>query len=334
MNEQTADQRTSRDAGRDASEDASIDTCWTGDLREQKRSIYQRELSARLEVTEVDLAPAQIGVRAVRLQPSWQALIHGLGSVGPVVSLSGNDHAMLQGTAHYRAIETRGSTANISCGNTDLCLFLSEWQTGLALTAEGPGGPSRSLEFFDAAGRSVHKVLLGAQSDVAAFEALVDAHASEDQSSPRNLRPTVSERLSSKTLAGGADSDTAKLEETLPVIQRIGTVREPGSTDPIWSRRVSTASFRLVLDSAIESKLPLLLSVGNHGVLQMHTGLIHCRDEIDGLLNLRGPQFNLYVDDAGVAGAWVVGKQTSDGTVTSLELYDGGAEMVVSLMRI
>jgi putative hemin transport protein len=308
----------------------------TDDLREHRRSIDQREIAARSGLSEAALVAAQVGHNVVRLRTDWQLTLHRLGAVGPVVGLTSNEHATIESVVVYRNIATRGPAAQVSDGDTDLCLFLSEWHTGFALTEERGLGPRRSLQFFDANGSAVHKIFLRENSNVDAFDELVSRQASENQSAGPERRAEPGQRPSNQVQdsASNSDSDLGDREESLPLVHSIDLTQARRFAGPMWSQRVAKASVREVLETAIVSQVPLLIMVGNHGAIQNHAGSIGGLREVDGWLAIHDANFNLHIDEPGIASAWVVGKATPDGVVTSLELYDRAGEMIVYLARL
>jgi hemin-degrading HemS/ChuX-like protein len=95
------------------------------------------------------------------------------------------------------------------------------------------------------------------------------------------------------------------------------------------AHRVSVRSLALALGHAAEDEVPIMIFVGNRGVIQIHTGAIRNVQRMHGWLNVLDPRCNLHVREEGIAAAWVVRKPTSDGIVTSFELYDARGENVL-----
>jgi hypothetical protein len=74
-----------------------------------------------------------------------------------------------------------------------------------------------------------------------------------------------------------------------------------------------------------------MVFVGNDGVVQIHTGPIHTVRSMGPWLNVLDPGFNLHLREDLIAHAWVVKKPTSDGVVTSLELFDAKGHNIAML---
>jgi putative hemin transport protein len=310
-----------------------IGTGATGDLGGHERSREQREIAARRGLSEGALVEALVGGKVIRLRTDWPLTLHRLGAVGPVIGLTGNQMATIETVAIYRNIATRGPAAQISDLQTDLCLFLSEWRTGFAVTEEGELGPRRSLQFFDARGTAVHKVLVPASGDTDAFDELVRRQASEDQ---RPMRAMIEgqDAATPPAYPGSPSPTDADRDDSLPLIHSIDIAPAHLFTGPLWSRRVAKESLGHVLETAIAAEMPLLVMVGNRGAIHNHAGPLHELKRLDGWLTIRDAELNLHVDESGVESAWVVRKVTPDGVVTSLELYDRGGEMIVYLARL
>ncbi|HZL18366.1 MAG TPA: ChuX/HutX family heme-like substrate-binding protein [Polyangia bacterium] len=305
----------------------------TGNLGGHERSREQREIAARRGLSEGALVEARVGGQVVRLRTDWPLTLHRLGAVGPVIGLTCNQLATIETVAIYRNIATRGPAAQISDLQTDLCLFLSEWRTGFAVTEErgSDKDPQRSLQFFDARGIAVHKVLLPAGGDTDAFDELVRRQASGNQ---RPIAEGEAVAVASATDPTGSPKPGAGRDAPLPMIHSIDTASAHPFAGPMWSRRVAKESLGHVLETAIAAEMPLLVMVGNRGAIHNHAGPLRELRRLDSWLTIRDPNLNLHIDGSGVESAWVVRKATPDGVVTSLELYDRGGEMIVYLARL
>ena len=309
----------------------SCDSDATDGLGGQKLSREHREIAARDGLSEGALVEALVGAQVVRLRTDWVLMLHRLGALGPVIGLTSNKLATIESVAIYRNIATRGSAAQISDAETDLCLFLSEWRAGFALLEEGDQGAQRSLQFFDARGDAVHKVFLGAGGDVEAFDEVVRRQASENQ------RPVLAAGEASEARSSHPTSrphSDAGRNDSLPVIDNIDIASVDVFAGPLSSRRVAKESLPHVLETAIAAQMPLLVMVGNRGAVHCYAGPLHELKRLNGWLTIRDPEFNLHLEESGIESAWVVGKATAEGVVSSLELFDRGGEMILFLGRL
>src|SRR5690606_33869635 len=65
-------------------------------------------------------------------------------------------------------------------------------------------------------------------------------------------------------------------------------------------------SLRRALEAAAASALPIMIFVGNPGVIQIHTGPIATLKEVGPWFNVLDPRFNLHLRADGIAAAWLV----------------------------
>ena len=82
------------------------------------------------------------------------------------------------------------------------------------------------------------------------------------------------------------------------------------------------APARAAFEAAAADGTPIMVFVGSHGCIQIHTGPVSNIRAMGPWINVMDPTFNLHLRNDHVADAWVVRKPTSDGVVTSLEVFD------------
>jgi putative hemin transport protein len=83
-----------------------------------------------------------------------------------------------------------------------------------------------------------------------------------------------------------------------------------------------------LLELAASAGTPLMVFVGNSGMLQIHSGPIQKVVTIGAWINVMDPRFNLHLRSDSVAQAWLVRKPTADGIVTSVELFNDNGEAI------
>ncbi len=79
------------------------------------------------------------------------------------------------------------------------------------------------------------------------------------------------------------------------------------------------------------SQCPIMVFVGNPGIVQIHTGPVGRVVPTGPWLNILDPDFNLHANVASILQWWRVQRPSSDGPVTSLEGYDANGELVLTL---
>lgn len=296
-----------------------------------------REAAADLGVSEADLMAAGCGLRAVRLEGQWSALLQELEPVGPLMALTRNDAAVHEKTGVYRNVELHETHQMVLDKDIDLRLFLGRWRYGFAVTLEKSGGRVlRGLQFFDKHGLAVHKIYLRDGSDEAAYEALVEKYSATDASPlvVEARRAPTDETPDEEIDVGGFLESWRGLEDThdfFSLTRTYGVTRTQALRlgEGAFTRRVDLRSHRHVLEGARDAELPLMVFVRSPGTVQIHTGPVQRLLAKGGWYNVLDEGFNLHLHEAMVDAAWVVKKPTTDGTVTALELYDEAGLPVV-----
>lgn len=102
----------------------SIQHAWQG-LREKKPGVRVRDAAALLGVSEAQLVASGCGHAATRLAGDWATLIEALPSLGRVVALTRNDHAVHEKTGEYRNVRIVGNLGLVLGDEIDLRLFLN-----------------------------------------------------------------------------------------------------------------------------------------------------------------------------------------------------------------
>lgn len=77
-----------------------------------------------------------------------------------------------------------------------------------------------------------------------------------------------------------------------------------------------------LLHLAAQHQTPIMVFVSNRGMIQIHSGPVSKIAVMGSWLNVLDQGFNLHVLQSALGSAWLVRKPTSEGIVTSLELFD------------
>src|SRR5690625_7968039 len=88
-----------------------------------------------------------------------------------------------------------------------------------------------------------------------------------------------------------------------------------------------------MLKRVVDREVPIMVFVGNPGVVQIHSGPVRRVVEKGDWINILDPGFNLHMRQDHVASSWIVEKPTEDGTVTSIEVFDKEGELIVKIGR-
>jgi putative hemin transport protein len=309
-------------------------TAWR-ELCRTEAGLRQRDAAARLGVSEAELVATLVGGRARRLRPDWETLLHRLHRLGEVMALTRNEHAVIEKDGHYRNVELFEHAGNVLDEGIDLRLFPHHWAFAYAVSEEDD--KRRSIQIYGRDGLAMHKVFQRGDDGRAAFEELSLELEHPDQTAGE----TVAAPPAAPVAVPDAAIDVAALRarwqalqnthEFFHLLRAIGASRTQALrlAGAEWAERVEPLGLRKVLEQARVAELPVMLFVGNRGMLQIHSGPVRRLVQRGDWLNVLDPGFSLHLDERGIDGAWVVRKPTSEGIVTSLELYDAAGENIL-----
>jgi len=305
-----------------------------------------KDAAESVGVSEGEAVAAHAGshgcpLKTVPLQGAWLEILQALGACGPVMALTRNETTVHEKTGVYEKLSATGPVGLALGEAIDLRLFFMHWKAGFAVSeaASQPGAPAAlSLQFFDAHGVAVHKVFCRDATDRTAFEAVMQRFGDvslNPEFKPRAPAEAVKDDGTVDAegmLAGwGAMKDT---HEFFALLKKFGVERQQSFrlADGRFTRRAPLAVARQLLQEAAFDGSPIMVFVGSPGCIQIHTGPVARVEpmEIRGAqwLNVLDPGFSLHMREDAITDAWVVEKPTVDGTVTSIEVFDGTGELM------
>jgi putative hemin transport protein len=317
-----------------------LKSAWA-EYRKENPKVRIRDAAEALGVSEAELVATGCGENVTRLKPDWYGLLFDLEGLGEVMALTRNDLVVHEKVGRYTEVTVMperqmGQTLD---KNIDLRIFFRNWQFGFSVVNETPHGARRSLQFFDVNGVAVHKTHLRPESNIEHFEAITDKYRHEDQTPTIEVMPIADrepELTDDEIDVDGLREDWSQLQDThdfIFLLRKYGVTREQAFrlAGEEFAKAVDTSSFRTILEAVAEAGLRIMIFVGNHGCIQIHSGPIENLKEVHGWYNVLDPTFNLHARDGEFTTAWVVRKPTKDGEVHSLELYDKTGDVMCSL---
>ena len=289
-----------------------------------------RDLALEIGTSEAELLGSRTSQEIIRLEGDWAELIRSLPSLGSVMVLTRNEDCV-----H----EKHGEFANISIGpghgivlnrDIDLRLFMSHWHFGFAVSEVVASGKRHSLQFFDIDGQAVHKVYLPKDSCLKPYRTLVKRFSAREQETHLKIHSLPIGRDN----APDEDLDRVKflthwenLKDThhfFGMLHEFGVGRRQSMrlAEGKSTRRLTNDCLGELLENAVKDQTSIMCFVGNPGCIQIHTGIIHKIKIMGHWLNILDKNFNLHLNQNAVEGIWAVQKPTSDGTVTSVEIFN------------
>ena len=303
--------------------------------RAENTGLRERDLAAKLGLSEAALVAAGVGIDATRIAADPALLLKHVKPLGEVMVLTRNESAVHEKIGRFEDLHP-GKQVSMTLGeNIDLRIFGNRWKHGFAVVREQGGETKRSLQFFDAGGTAVFKLHLRATSNVEAFEALVAALATDSQE--RTFQPE--EAASPATLAPSVDPAILRGEwqamtdphQFFGMLKKLNIGRQTAirtvGDDFAW--KLEPGATAALLDRVAAEGIEIMCFVANPGCVQIHTGTLYQIHRMGPWINVMDPTFHLHLRQDHIAEAWVVRKPSDNGHVTSVEVYDAHGEMII-----
>ena len=260
--------------------------------------------AVRLDVPEAELVGALCGEGALRLDGPFGDLVRMLPQLGRVRAVTRNPHATIETRGVYPAPEV--GCAGVA-GEIGTRFYLEQWRYGYALEpAIAPEGDP-ALVFYDRRGWAVHEVHTETETHRDVLARLVDLFAAFNQAPGEEIVLASPQVLASRT---DSSAWLRQAEDAHPV--PIGALTE-------------------VLDGARVDAIPVSVAVRSTGVVQRFSGLLHGVTGAGSGLVVEAPWVRICIAPRGLTEAWIVRTPSLDGPVTSLELLDASANVVMSV---
>ncbi len=328
---------------------ASLAGAWQGILR-AKPGLRIRDAAKELNVGEAELLATKTGEQIIRLEAPWPELLQRFKTLGKVMSLTRNDGCILEHKGSFQKIDVVGSGAHSMAsvvGPIESRVFFGAWHAAFAATEEKSGRVLKSIQVFDTAGEAITKIYLQEESNQEAFEKIIADFRAADQLADLGIRPWPKAEFSDDVDVDALLEEWAELKDTHDFFgmlrrHKVGRYRGIELAEGRFTYRVDAQSSpKLILEQASASKLPIMIFAGNRGNIQIHQGKVRTirllergHDGPQNWLNVLDPDFNMHLRMDYVHSAWVVKKPTSEGDVTSVELFDRQNELVAQFFGL
>ncbi|WP_289030272.1 ChuX/HutX family heme-like substrate-binding protein [uncultured Algoriphagus sp.] len=326
-----------------AIETSTLKQAWEN-LKEQEPKLRIRDAAKKLGVSEAELLATGIGENVIRLSEDFVEQLEKFPKLGRVMSLTRNEGCVLEHKGTFQKIEVhQAGPQKIATviGPIEQRVFFGGWKFGFAVVSETPRGAMFSLQYFDKAGDAVMKVFLQEDSDFDFSEELVKAHTHANQTSD-----LVTETFEKAEYVSKEDldfesfsSDWENMKDTHDFFgmlrkYKLNRLNAVEWIDDKWAYEVDRLSVRKVIEVAAETKLPIMIFAGNKGNIQIHQGKVKTIKQLGDWLNVMDPEFNMHLNESVVDRAFVVHKNTTEGLVSALELFDVEGEMVAQFFGL
>lgn len=261
-----------------------------------------------------------------------------LANFSQIESIVRNNYAVHEKQGCYKDLklnEKMGLMVNV--GGLDLRYFIKEWHHMLSVNdVSNPEKPSYSIQFFDGEGNAVNKVYLRDLSadSVQKWQTLVEQQVN---SAPTYIELETSiekpewqcRQLSSddKQILHEKWLSMTDIHQFYGILKNLEIDRASSYHQAPENMAVALMTNRMenLLERVRDNLCPVMIFVGNTGVVQIQTGTIKTVKRLGDWLNILDKshnQFTLHLKDSEISQLWCVKRPTVDGIITCIEGFD------------
>ena len=310
-----------------------LKTKWEA-LKAENPHLRIRNAAAQLGVSEAELLLTNVGEGVTVLKPEFANILTEVEKLGKVMALTRNDECVHERKGTYLNGDFSSPHAQLFVGeDIDLRIFQNHWKFAFAVVE----GDKKSLQFFGKDGLALHKIYLTKNSNAEAFDLIVAQFKAENQAETfefEEIAPKAPEKEDSEIDAEGFKKAWTELKDThdfFMMTRKFGVSRTQALrlAPEGYAKKIDTSKVVNVLEDASEKNLPIMIFVGNRGIIQIHTGEVKKTMWHQQWFNVMDPDFNLHLDVTKIAEAWIVKKPTEDGEVTAIEVFNKEGDFIV-----
>lgn len=303
-------------------------------LKAENPHLRIRNAAVELGVSEAELLATNIGEGVTVLKPEFKDILTEAEKLGKVMALTRNDECVHERKGTYLNGDFSSPHAQLFVGeDIDLRIFLNHWKFAFGVVE----GDKKSLQFFGKDGLALHKIYLTKDSNAEAFDAIVEKFKAEDQNQAFEFEivaPKAEEKADSEIDVEGFQKSWTELKDTHDFFMmtrkfRVSRTQALRLAPEGFAKKIDTAKVVNVLEDASEKGLPIMIFVGNRGIIQIHTGEVKKTLWHQQWFNVMDPDFNLHLDVTKITEAWIVKKPTEDGEVTAIEVFNKEGDFIV-----
>ncbi len=301
----------------------------------------ERDLAAKLGISEAALVAAHCGDLATRIDPHPDHVMGLATKLGEVMALTRNESCVHEKVGVYDNYHPGGHAAMVLTDDIDLRIFPAHWKHAFLVEKHTDEQMRRSVQVFDAAGDAVHKIFIRTPEGHAVWENYREIGALDDQSQTITTTPRVPPETP-KADAANVDilrKEWARITDTHQFMRltsklkmnRLGAYRIAGAP---FVRPLATDAVNDALTALARQGIEVMIFTGNRGCIQIHSGPIETLRPMGPWQNVMDPRFNLHLRADHVAEVWAVEKPTKRGMAVSLEAFDGQGALIFQIFGV
>lgn len=303
-------------------------------LKAENPHLRIRNAAEQLGVSEAELLITNIGNEVTVLKPEFANILSEVEQLGKVMALTRNDECVHERKGTYLNGDFSSPHAQLFVGeDIDLRIFLHSWKFAFAVVE----GDKKSFQFFGKDGLALHKIYLTKDSNAEAFDVIVEKYKAEDQDQTFEFEAVAAkpvEKPDAEIDVEGFQKEWRELTDThnfFMMTRKYGVSRTQALrlAPEGFAVKIDNSKVVNVLEDASEKNIPIMVFVGNRGIIQIHTGNVKKTLWHQQWFNVMDPDFNLHLDVTKIAEAWIVKKPTEDGEVTAIEVFNKEGDFIV-----
>lgn len=303
-------------------------------LKAENPHLRIRNAAEQLGVSEVELLATNVGEGVTVLKPEFQNILTEVEQLGKVMALTRNDECVHERKGVYKNGDFSSPHAQLFVNeDIDLRIFQNHWGSAFGVVE----GDRKSLQFFGKDGLALHKIYLTKDSNAEAFDVIVEKFKANDQTATLDIEAVAQkeeEKADSEIDVEGFQKAWTELKDTHDfsmMTRKFGVSRTQALrlAPESYTQKIDPSKVVNVLEDASEKNIPIMVFVGNRGIIQIHTGEVKKTLWHQQWFNVMDPDFNLHLDVTKIAEVWIVKKPTEDGEVTAIEVFNKEGDFIV-----
>lgn len=325
------------------------------DKKAGDKMLFPTEAAKVLGVSELELMLAS--PFSDYMGNDCKAVLKQFEAFGRLESIVRNDLAVHEKLGEYQNLhlgEQMGLAVNV--GGLDLRFFMRQWQHMLAVNdSSNPDKPSHSIQFYDGQGNAINKVYLReiTEARVEQWQHLIstqkqvwlEAQNSADRATDSielapldHKDPWAYKALDEQSLATLHKEwlEMTDVHQFHFLLQRLSIDRASSfrQAPEAMACELEVAAMTPLLEKVRDTECPIMIFVGNTGMVQIQTGAVHKLVRMGEWINILDKDktdFTLHLKDSALDQLWCVKRPTKDGIVTCIEGFDQYGTSIISL---
>ena len=306
------------------------------ELKEANPGKYARDVAGLMNISEAELTFARVGHDAWRLRGEIREILGALEAVGETKCICRNEYAVHEQVGRFTNQHLNGHAGLVLNPRAlDLRLFLNQWASAFHISEATARGERQSIQFFDHQGDALLKVYATDNTDVSAWGDVLTRFIFAENP-PLALKMADAPAHAENANAALVDNEWRAMTD---VHQFFGLLRKYNLSRQQAFRlvsddlacRIDHDALPHLLETIREEGNEIMIFVGNRGCVQIFTGALEKLAPMRGWLNIFNTTFTLHLRADSIDEIWVTRKPTSDGHVTSVELFAQDGTQIAQL---